>query len=373
MKISLIENRIQELFVKWEDGYESHLDYLWLRDNCPSSFHPDTQERNLDLLTVAEDVCAVAVGCTDKNLTIEWSDSHHSCFDITWLYQNDYCRHCALSTEERLLKSEAWNASYGQLIYRVCCADILNDDKVLLDWCLNLQRWGLTVVEQMPDDDDALEQVAKRISHLRESNFGITFDVMSKPNPNNQAYTAEALPLHTDLPNQELPPGYQFLHCKLNESSGGESTFLDGFAAANQLKTENIEHFKQLTTHEIPFCFKDKTHHLYEKKRVIVLTQNGEVNEINYNAHLATTFMLPQELMRSYYRAYRHFMQILRKPSLLIRFKSAPGQMVVFDNRRVLHGRTAFNPQTGKRYLRGCYIDRGDIKSKIRVLQAQLD
>ena len=38
-----------------------------------------------------------------------------------------------------------------------------------------------------------------------------------------------ALPLHTDLPNQELVPGYQFLHCYRNSASGGESLFADGF------------------------------------------------------------------------------------------------------------------------------------------------
>ncbi|WP_370693691.1 TauD/TfdA family dioxygenase [Oceanobacter sp. 3_MG-2023] len=43
--------------------------------------------------------------------------------------------------------------------------------------------------------------------------------------PVNLAYTAIALPLHTGLANQEIPPGYQFLHCLANESQGAESTF----------------------------------------------------------------------------------------------------------------------------------------------------
>lgn len=373
MKIRGIKKYTEALSIEWEDGYKSVFDYLWLRDNCPSSFHQATQERNFDLLSVADDIHPDVVTYDDSQLTIEWSyDKHCSNFDIKWLYANDYCRHSLLPIEEHLLKSESWNASYGEAIYRVNCADILNDDHALLNWILNLQRLGLTIVEQMPNNDDVLEQVANRISHLRETNFGVTFNVVSKPNPNNQAYTSDALPLHTDLPNQELPPGYQFLHCRSNEAIGGESTFLDGFAAAKQLKEEDADHFKLLSSYDIPFCFKDQTHHLTERKPVIVLSQDGEVNEINYNAHIAGTFMLPQDSMRAYYRAYRHFMQILRDPSLIICFKSAPGQMVVFDNRRVLHGRSAFNPQTGQRFLRGCYIDRGDLKSKIRSLQAQL-
>lgn len=44
------------------------------------------------------------------------------------------------------------------------------------------------------------------------------------------------------------------------------------------------------------------------------------------------------------------------------------GEMVVFDNRRVLHGRDAFDPQSGSRYLHGCYVDRGEFESRLRVL-----
>jgi gamma-butyrobetaine dioxygenase len=42
--------------------------------------------------------------------------------------------------------------------------------------------------------------------------------------------------------------------------------------------------------------------------------------------------------------------------------------MVVFDNRRVLHGRAAFDPATGHRHLQGFYVDRGEFDSRLRVL-----
>jgi len=43
------------------------------------------------------------------------------------------------------------------------------------------------------------------------------------------------------------------------------------------------------------------------------------------------------------------------------------GEMVVFDNRRVSHGREQFDPQSGLRYLHGCYVDRGEFESRLRV------
>jgi len=42
--------------------------------------------------------------------------------------------------------------------------------------------------------------------------------------------------------------------------------------------------------------------------------------------------------------------------------------MVAFDNRRVLHGRTAFDAMSGDRHLRGYYIEQNEIDSRVRVL-----
>jgi alpha-ketoglutarate-dependent taurine dioxygenase len=54
-----------------------------------------------------------------------------------------------------------------------------------------------------------------------------------------------------------------------------------------------------------------------------------------------------------------------------------PGECVVFDNRRVLHARTAFEFLEGKegdeggRWLKGAYMDGDEVLSKWRVLKAK--
>lgn len=45
-------------------------------------------------------------------------------------------------------------------------------------------------------------------------------------------------------------------------------------------------------------------------------------------------------------------------------------QALAFDNRRILHGREAFNPATGNRHLHGCYVDRVEFDSRMRMLSA---
>ena len=192
--------------------------------------------------------------------------------------------------------------------------------------------------------------------------------MINKPDPNNLAYTSVALPLHTDLPNQEVPPGYQFLHCLANEATGGGSLFADGFAMAEDLRAEDQEAFRLLCEVRIPFRFHDREADIRVHEPVITLAPSGEVIEIRYNAHLAGIFDMPADIMPDYYRAYRAFMAKTRDAKYRVVFRLKAGEMVVFDNRRVLHGRDSFDPSTGFRHLHGCYVDRGEFASRLRKL-----
>ena len=79
-------------------------------------------------------------------------------------------------------------------------------------------------------------KILDRIGQYRETFFGTPFEVINIPKPNNQAYTADALEIILTLPYYEYVPGYQFLHCLVNDAKGGSSTVVDGFAVANFLK-----------------------------------------------------------------------------------------------------------------------------------------
>jgi gamma-butyrobetaine dioxygenase len=48
-------------------------------------------------------------------------------------------------------------------------------------------------------------------------------------------------------------------------------------------------------------------------------------------------------------------------------FRLGPGDIMCFDNRRILHGRKAFSG-SGKRHLQGIYIDRDEIQSTARAV-----
>jgi gamma-butyrobetaine dioxygenase len=63
---------------------------------------------------------------------------------------------------------------------------------------------------------------------------------------------------------------------------------------------------------------------------------------------------------------------LLRSPQFEIRFLLETGDLLMMDNRRLLHGRTGFDPAEGLRHLQGCYIDIDGPRSLYRVLRRRL-
>ena len=50
-----------------------------------------------------------------------------------------------------------------------------------------------------------------------------------------------------------------------------------------------------------------------------------------------------------------------------------PGDLLMMDNYRLLHGRTEFNPNEGNRFLQGCYIDYDSTEGKLRHLKRKFN
>lgn len=357
------------LTLGWADGSESRHALIWLRDNDPAGFHPDTGERVFDLLSVpdAPELAAGKVVEGGDAVTLTWADGHVSRFDETYLSERALIP--VESRAEAPVRPESWDGGFVDRIPHHDASALMADDGALLDWLEDLTRWGLTIVDGVAAEAGGLERLCERVAFLRQTNFGVTFDVRSIPHPNNQAYTADALPLHTDLTNQETPPGFQFLHTIENDAEGGESTFADGIRIAEDLHAADPEAYCLLVETRIPCRFFDETTDIRYRRALIREDRKGLPVEINYNAHLADTLDLPPEETVAFYRAYRAFMRLTREPGYILKIKTRPGQVVGFNNRRTLHGRSAFDPNTGRRHLRGCYLDWTDVMSRIRVLQ----
>ena len=365
-KLLSATTKAHSLELRWNDGKTARFHYLWLRDNCPSNLHPDTQERTFDQLTVSPDIHPLSIKIENDKLIIHWSElDHHSQFEGTWLLEHGYSGDLRKDPKP---STKSWDSAFVDQLASGDYNKIIAEDQALYQWMNQLDQDGLILVKNMPSTKEALTEFTNRIDYQRQTNFGITFEVKTEPNPINLAYTALALPLHTDLTNQETPPGYQFLHCLANDSEGGHSVFADGLRILEDLRKEAPKHFDLLAKHAVPFRFHDSDHDIRFHHPVINLDHEGNIVELKYNAHLASIFDLPEEVMHDYYLAYRNLMQRVKSQKYVVKFKLNEGTMAVFDNRRVLHGREEYSPN-GRRHLRGCYIDRTEFKSRLRILQ----
>jgi gamma-butyrobetaine dioxygenase len=347
----------------WEDGARARFPSIWLRDHCPcpQCRHPQTRER---LLVPLEEVTGPETHLEAGHLSLRWADGHTSRFAAGWLHQ----RRPEAPAQSPVPARRAWRDAFTPV--RVRHADFFTPAGESA-WLEALLRDGLVLLEGGPLADEEVSRLAERIGPQRATNFGARFDVRSKPNPNNAAYTAIGLALHTDLPNWRQPPDIQLLYCLQNEAEGGESLFADGVRVAESLRAQAPEAFRELSEVAIDFRFQDEAQDIAVRAPVIECDADGRVVEIRFNNWIRDTLRLPAERMAAWYRAYRHFWTLLHSPRYQLDFALAPGEMVAFDNRRVLHGRRAFDPGTGARHLQGTYLDRDMLESRLRVLARQ--
>jgi gamma-butyrobetaine dioxygenase len=117
-----------------------------------------------------------------------------------------------------------------------------------------------------------------------------------------------------------------------------------------------------------PFRFADAASDLRAHFPVIGLDAEGEVAEIHFNNRSAAPLDIQAELVEPYMEAYRRFARILARPELTLVLRLAPGDLIVMENGRALHGRSGFDPNAGARHLQGCYVDKDGVESRHRVL-----
>jgi gamma-butyrobetaine dioxygenase len=178
-----------------------------------------------------------------------------------------------------------------------------------------------------------------------------------------------ALGPHTDNPYRTPVPGIQILQCLQNETMGGLSTLVDSLAVAEQVRAEDPEGFDLLSRIPVRFEYRDPTTHLVSVKPMIELDGQGQMTGVHYSPRLDDIPLLSKEDTRRYHAARKRLGTLFEDPQYELRFRLNAGEMMMFDNNRVLHGRTSFDPSEGHRQLQGCYVDRDGPRSRYLVLQ----
>ena len=367
-----VEAHESGITVRWTDKSPMHLPLFWLRDNCRCARcrHPGNGQKLYEITDLPSDLTAVeAMVGADHAVRVLWSDGHRSEYGAQWLVEHDLI---ASARMQRRPVYRHWGRELAEQLPNGDWPAMLADPTKELAWLDLYSTLGFGILKNVPIRSGMVAEVGNWLGYVRVTNYGVLFDVVSVPNPTNLAYTPVGLGVHSDNPYRHPSPGVQLLHCLEADAPGGDTLLVDGFAAAETLREENPGAFALLSTVPMTFKFADEIAALEAKQTLITTDMDGVISAVHFNNRSADWLDAPVELADRWYAAYRAFALILKRPERELVFKLRPGDCVVMQNDRALHGRTAFDPNLGRRHLQGCYIDRDGIESRRRMLSRKL-
>jgi gamma-butyrobetaine dioxygenase len=360
----------EALTIEWQGGAVSEFASLWLRDNVGEDRDPTSGQRLVDIVDLPAAPRIRTARCDNGRVHIEWQgEARSAAFDLDWLAAQAAAGVTQRPELSRRLWLEGGRLDAQRDFAWVDLSAARSEPRLRLEWLTRLAQDGIAFLRAVPCEPSALLAAASLIGRVAETNYGLTFDVRSVPQPENLAYSDLGLGLHTDNPYREPVPGFQALHALVTSPEGGASLFADGFALAAHLKDSAPDAFGLLTTTAVPFHYRSAEAELYAERPLIQLSCEGEVAAVHYNNR---SIRVAARTAPAFYAAYRRFAALLREPRFQLQLKLADGDLVVFDNQRVLHGRTAFTSARHPRHLKGCYLTRDSVLSETGLLRRRL-
>jgi alpha-ketoglutarate-dependent taurine dioxygenase len=368
-----ISARPELLTIEWSDGVRSDFPSIWLRDNLAEDRDAHSGQRLIDVTDLPAQPRIRSARGADGQVQIQWEgEERTSSFNLRWLASHAAGRAGRRPELEVRQWLEGAHLDARRDFAWASVTQLATAPAARLQWLTRLVQDGLAFLEQVPAHEGAILELMPLFGRVLETNYGLTFDVRSVAQPENLAYSDLGLGLHTDNPYREPVPGFQALHALLPSNEGGESLFADGFALAMHLRAVAPDDFATLTQTAVPFLYRSRDAELYAERPLIQLSTGGEVAAVHYNSRSIAPLALPREQAVRFYAAYRRFAALLREPRFQLRTHLGAGTLVLFDNQRVLHGRTPFSSARHPRHLRGCYLSRDSVYSTTALLRRQL-
>ena len=379
--------------VGWSSGHESLFSLRWLAERCFGQSRQKLRSQDMDTFALLE-ASQVAHGVNDEEV-----------------------RASALPIRGA---REAQARAIPRFKFEELNSD--SDSHAMLGWCHALEKFGVAIVET-DNHAGVLKHLTQLFGFREWCSYGEFYLVENKVAPadeatggrkadaNNLAYTGLPLPFHTDLPHYASPPQVQLLHCISQAScEGGANKLVDGFAVGEQLREHHREAFELLAT--VQMEYKDfhretlwdsgpggndesdgaalggrpnDTPRMGNSREVDFFLRHAHpiislddarqlgtsrIARINYSDHHRDSVLnnVSAQQVKQYYRACTLFDELLNAEHNVLWNKSKPGDILCFDNRRVLHGRSGFEIREGEtRKLIGTYLRWDEVRSMARV------
>jgi trimethyllysine dioxygenase len=358
--IAGIEASSDTLNINFSEGAPLEVSWMWIRDHSEdaTSFDTTTKQRTTDTFSLLADQVAGAASLDGDAVRVQWpDDTPDSILPLRLLHD----------VSGRTLPAAAtlWRSLDEVQLTPIPYNDVINTDEGLAAWLADIAHFGAGMVSDAPTDMSAVDALTARIGYVRHTVFGGTWTLSSEVIAHaDSAYGADTLEPHTDGSYSHDGPGMQMFVCSERTGAGGESVLVDGFAAAEQLRKTNPDAFVQLSTVDVPGHYIEDGVSLQASRPTIRLDDRGAIVQVTFNNYDRSPFVLTPDEMRRWYEAYGALHTLISDRSSWWTRRLEPGDALIFDNWRCLHGRMAYS---GKRVFNGAYLNHEDLESALRL------
>jgi alpha-ketoglutarate-dependent taurine dioxygenase len=380
------------------DGKPRVFDSIFLRDSCrcPRCVNPSSTQKTFqtaDIPATIEGSCQVTTELEDDEVALiswkdditDWPEGHQTALSLDFLRKSLEQEQDFKAKKHESLRRTFWeNRTISSDISFLDYHSYMRNDKTLFRALKALHTHGLVFLKNVPDtiatnSATSVKSICQRIGNLRTTFYGETWDVRSVPDAKNVAYTHVFLGLHMDLCYMDLTPHLQFLHSMRARAPGGESMFSDSLYAAERMRQDTPELFEALCTFPVTFHYYNDGQAYRQVRNTVELVDQTDlaspIKLLNWSPPFQGPFAHDigsddgGRKLSVFHAATQRFNQLANAPENMFEYRMEEGDCVIFDNRRVLHARRAFEADKGERWLKGAYLDRDVYASKLSVLE----
>ena len=365
MKLELKNNKV---FFE-SKGLKKEIHPFWLRERVNGDKFVDksTQQRLFDPTQLQENIQIKNLSLCNDFLEVNFNDGASTKIAVI-----DIFKEFSSINEIKQIEKIKWDSSFSeQNTFEF--DENLFETKEMYKALINFYQYGFVIFKNVPTKENFIVKFANSIGSVRRTNFGEFFNVQSKLNPNDLAYTSLNLAPHTDNPYRNPVPCIQILQCIENEVSGGLSTLVDGYTISEKLKQKFPDYYKILTEVKIRFQFIDQTIVLEDWAEMIQLDESGNFKQVRFSPRLDFVPLIDKEKLELFYSARKKLSELYNSENYKIEFKLLPGDLLMMDNYRLLHGRTKYDASEGNRFLQGCYIDYDSTEGRLKHLKRKFN
>ncbi|MDP6734709.1 MAG: TauD/TfdA family dioxygenase [Gammaproteobacteria bacterium] len=368
-----------QLTITWGDGHHSSYHPLWLRHQCECNVcgTPIDAVRGIRLLDIPPNIEPELRDSSNIDVHIQWMpDKHRSVYSAKWLRNHCY------SDQERARRKHRptlWDGSIVDALPTFDFNQVEMDQTEHLAMLESVRDYGFCRVINLSTEPGQSHRLIELIGTQRQTHFS-TYNLSRKSSVDNVGDITSKLLPHVDETYRLSCIGITIFQVLQPSSNGGDSTLVDGFQAAHRMRKQWPEDFDLLT--RVPIAAErldlgantDGQSRWYKARMPIIkLDSDNDISGVRINERQIAPLDIPADLIEPCYRALRRMFEILYDPKLIITLKLKAGDGLLFNNQRILHGRTEFDAEEPARSVLTSSVDLDDFHSTMRILRRTLD